>query len=371
MTKDYYKVLGVGKQASKEEIKKAYKKLAKKYHPDLNKEAGSTEKFKEINEAASVLADDEKRKSYDQFGDADSYKKAGGQPFTGSDFGDFSTFSSNFDFEDIFDKIFGGGFSFGGRRQQRKPRGSDLLYELPIILEEAMTGTIKTIIVPRNTVCESCKGTGAESGSAMETCTVCRGSGYEQRTRRTPFGLFQTTSVCSNCKGTGRFIKKECKHCDGTGVIREKTEIDVKIPKGAYEGLQLRIKGHGEALQHGETGDLYVQIALKPHKIFERRDNDVYLEIPLSFSTAALGGEIAVPTLTGKATLTIPPGTQTDTVFRMKEKGLPDFESHEIGDQLVRVIIQVPKHLSKKQAQLLREFETESKEEGLFKGWFS
>ena len=372
MAKDYYHVLGVDKKASKEEIKKAYKRLAKQYHPDLNKDSSATEKFKEINEAASVLGDDQKRSQYDQFGDAESYKRAGGQSYSGSDFGDFSDFSGSFDFEDIFDKVFGGGFgNFGFNRGRRKTKGSDLLYELEIDLEDAYSGSTKSIIIPRNSICEDCNGSGAASSSDIVICPNCKGSGYETRTQRTPFGLFQTTSPCSKCRGAGQYIKKECEECDGTGIIREKTSFDVTIPKGADTGLRLRIRGHGEAVQNGSTGDLYVQIKVKPHKIFERRDDDIYLEAPISFAQAALGSEIDIPTMTGKASLKIPSATQTGTVFRMKGKGMPSLHDGSHGAELVRVIIQVPKSLSKKQVQLLKDFEKESDDKGLFKSFFN
>ncbi len=369
MTKDYYKILGVGKNASKEEVKKAYKKLAKQHHPDLNKDPGATEKFKEINEAASVLGDDEKRRQYDQFGDADAYKRAGGASFSGADYGDFANFASHFDFDDIFDKFFGGGISgFGGRRQRRR-RGSDLLYELEITLEEAFTGVKRMLEFPKLDTCGSCKGSGAKSKDDIETCPDCNGAGMQTRVQRTPFGMFQTTAPCHRCRGRGQYIKHECDHCDGTGVVRKKKKIEVKIPRGAFEGLRLRIPGEGEPGESGaEQGDLYVLIHIAQHDIFERRENDLYAEVPISFATAALGGEIEVPTIEGKATLAIPAGTQTHTVFRMKGKGMPDVHEHGHGAELVRVIVKTPERITAKQRKALEEFEGEikSKKFGLF-----
>lgn len=366
MTKDYYDVLGVDRNAEKEDIKKAYKKLAKKYHPDLNKEEGATEKFKEINEAASVLADDEKRKQYDQFGNAEDFKKASG--YSGFDSSDYAGFN---DFDDIFD-IFtkGFGFNFGGQRRGPQ-RGNDLLYEFAITLEEASDGVKKEIKVPRLEKCSKCNGSGAESGSDVITCTSCHGSGYEKKVTRTPFGMVQTTRTCSKCKGSGEIIKNACKTCDGTGLVRKTRTIEVKIPKGADDGLRLRIPNEGEAGEKGaEPGDLYIEVRVLPHNVFKRHGEDLSIEVSIPFTVAALGGEIKVPTLTGKAALKIPPGTQTDTIFKMKGKGMPHLHSSEHGSQNVKIIINIPEKLSKKQRELLMEFDKESKKSGFFKGMF-
>ncbi len=361
--KDYYKILGVGKNASKEEIKAAYKKLAKQHHPDLNKSPGASEKFKEINEAAAVLGDDQKRQQYDQFGTA-------GEQFRGFEGYDFSDVMSDiggfgFDFDGIFENL------FSGRQARRRQRGSDLRYDLEIELEDAAFGAAKTISVPRLEECDKCGGTGAESSSGIASCNECGGRGATTRTQRTPFGLFSTTSTCRKCRGQGRYIKDECKACGGRGAVRKTRKIEIKIPAGATDGTNLRVQGEGEAGEKGmPQGDLYIVVHVNPHRIFERHGNDVYAKVPVSFATAALGGEIEVPTLNGKAALKIPAGTQSGTVFRMKGLGIPDLHSHHIGNQNVEAYITVPEKLTKKQKQLLEEFEKEKGEKGIFKGIF-
>lgn len=364
--KDYYKILGVGKNATKEEIKTAYKNLAKKYHPDLNKSPDAAEKFKEINEAASVLGDDQKKAQYDRYGTA-------GEQFQGFSGFDFSDFMSDiggfgFDFDSIFDNFFGGGSRRSGYR--RRQRGSDLRYDIEIELEDAAYGTKKTIKIPRLEECENCHGSGAESSSDIVSCPECKGRGSTTRTQRTPFGLFSTTTTCRKCGGTGRYIENECSVCDGKGLIKRTREIEIKIPEGAEDGTNLRVPGEGEAGEKGVSpGDLYVVVHVRPHKIFERHGNDLYIKVPLSFVTAALGGEIEVPTLRGKANLKIPSGTQSNTIFRMKGLGIPDLHSNYTGDQNVEVYITVPEKLTKKQKQLLEQFEKENKK-GFLKGIF-
>ena len=359
--KDYYKILGVGKNASKDEIKSAYKKLAKQYHPDLNKSPGAAEKFKEINEAAAVLGDEQKRSQYNQFG-------AAGEQFQGFSGFDFSDFMSDiggfgFDFDSIFENFFG-----GGGRTRRRQRGSDLRYDLEIELEDAAFGATKTINVPRLEECEKCNGSGAESKSDIVACDECNGRGVSTRTQRTPFGLFSTTTTCRKCRGQGKYIKKDCPECGGRGAVKKTRKIEVKIPEGASDGTNLRIQGEGEIGERGmSAGDLYIVIHVKPHKIFERQGNDVYVKAPVSFATAALGGSIEVPTLKGKATLKIPAGTQSNTVFRMRGQGIPELHGHHVGDENVEVFITVPEKLTKKQKELLEEFEKESgKKKGLF-----
>ena len=366
--KDYYKTLGVGNNATKEEIKKSYKKLAKKYHPDINKGDGSAEKFKEINEAAAVLGDDEKRAQYDQFGTtADQF--SGGRGFDSGDFG-FGDFAG-FDFGDIFDKFFsGGGGMFGGGRRGPK-NGSDLRYDIEINLEEAAFGVTKNIVVPRLVRCSKCHGSGAESESDIVQCPDCNGKGMVRRTQRTPFGMFSTTSTCRKCKGSGEFIKNECDVCDGTGVVKKNTKIELKIPAGAEEGTNLRVVGEGEAGEKGaRAGDLYVVIHVKEHELFEREGDDINIKVSVPFTIAALGGEIDVPTLKGNAKLKIPSGTQSNTVFRMKDKGIHHLHGHGIGDENVEVTVKVPERVSKKQKELLKEFEKESKKKGFFKTVF-
>ena len=363
--KDYYKILGVNKNATKEEIKKAYKQLAKKYHPDLNKDHGAAEKFKEINEAAAVLGDDEKRAQYDQFGTT-AEQFSGGRGFDFSDFSsDFGDFAS-FDFGDIFDRFFSGGGMFSSGRRGPK-NGSDLRYDIEITLEEAASGATKSIIIPHLVRCSKCHGSGAESESDIIECPDCNGKGMVRRTQRTPFGMFSTTTTCRRCRGSGEFIRNECSGCDGTGVVKKSTKIEIKIPPGAEEGTNLRIAGEGEAGEKGaRQGDLYVVIHVKEHNIFERDGDDINVKVNIPFTIAALGGEIEVPTLKGKAKLKIPAGTQSNTFFRMKDKGIPHLHGNGIGSENVEVIIKVPERLTNKQKELLREFEEESKSKGFF-----
>lgn len=365
--KDYYKLLGVSKNATKEEIKSAYKKLAKQYHPDLNKSPDASEKFKEINEAAAVLGDEQKRAQYEQFGTT-------GEQFRGFEGFDFSDFMSDiggfgFDFDRIFENFFGGGGGYG--RTRRRQRGSDLRYDLEIEMEDAAFGAAKTINIPRLEECDKCHGTGAESQQDIVTCTECNGRGVSTRTQRTPFGLFSTTTTCRKCGGEGKYIKNECPECDGKGVVRKTRKIEVKIPKGAVDGTNLRIQGEGEAGEKGlSSGDLYIVIHVKPHKVFERHGNEVYVKVPIPFTIAALGGSIEVPTLKGKASLKIPAGTQSNTVFRMKGLGIPELHSHHVGDEHVEVFITVPEKLTKRQKQLLEELDKESGKKGFLKDVF-
>ena len=373
MPKDYYKILGVGKNATKEEIKKAYKQLAKKYHPDVNKDGNATEKFKEINEAASVLGDDEKRAQYDQFGDAESFKQASG--FSGFDFSDFGfdfTDFASFDFGDIFDRFFGGGSPFGSSRRRRQPsRGADLRYDMEITLEDAAFGVEKEISIPRNEQCPECKGSGAKSESDIVECPDCGGSGVVRRTQRTPFGMFSTTTPCRKCRGEGKYIKEECPVCDGTSIVHRKRKIKIKILPGAEEGTNLRVTGEGESGGRGiAPGGLYIVLHMKEHKIFERKGDDIYVKVDIPFTLAALGGQIEVPTLEGKAKLKIPSGTQSETSFRMKGLGIPFLHGEGKGDELVKVEIEVPTKLSPKQKKLLEEFEKENKEKGFFRKVF-
>ena len=361
--KDYYNILGVGKNATKEDIKAAYKKLAKHFHPDLNKSPDAAEKFKEINEAAAVLGDDQKKAQYEQFGTA-------GEQFRGFEGFDFSDFMSNisgfgFDFDRIFEDFLG-----GTQRTRRRQRGSDLRYDLEIELEDAAFGATKTISIPRLEECEKCHGTGAESASDIATCQECNGRGVATRTQRTPFGLFSTTTTCRKCKGQGKYVKNKCHECDGQGVVRKTRKIEIKIPEGAVDGTNLRIQGEGEAGKGMHSGDLYIVIHVNPHKIFERHDSNIYIKVSIPFTTAALGGEIEVPTLKGKASLKIPPATQSNTIFRMKGQGIPNLHSHHIGDQNVEVHITVPEKLTKKQKQLLEEFGKESGNKSFFNKMF-
>ena len=370
--KDYYKTLGVDKNASKADIKKAYKKLAKKYHPDLNPDdAEAAEKFKEINEAAAILGDEEKRRQYDQFGTtAEGFRGFGAQGFDFSDFmQDIGGFG--FDFDSIFDRFFGGGGGFSRRRRAGPRRGADLESDVEITLEEAAKGIKKDIVVPRLEHCDKCNGTGAESPSDIVTCPECNGSGVSKRTQRTPFGMFMTTTTCGKCKGTGKFIKKECAVCDGTGLVRKTRKVEVPIPKGIDTGTTVRKRGEGEAGESGAPqGDLYVNVYVKEHDVFEREGDNLNVTVSIPFTVAALGGKIEVPTLFGKESLAIPTGTQSNTVFELKGKGLPHLNSDYKGSEKVEIVVKVPKKLTKKQKELLKEFEKESKKKGFLKGVF-
>ncbi len=366
MSTDYYKILGVAKGATKDEIKKAYKKLAKKYHPDLNKEADASEKFKEINEAASILGDDQKRAQYDRFGKA--------EPGASFDYRNFSqgNFGADFDFGDIFDMFFGGGFSGGGRR--RNYRGSDLRFDITLSLEEIAEDIEKKIKLRRLQACPLCNGKGAESESDITECKTCNGAGRVTSTRRTPFEMFQTTTTCNVCRGEGKIVANPCSKCDGKGRVLETSEIKINIPAGVEHGMRLRIAGEGEAgIKGGPSGDLYVIVHVEDHEIFERQGDDLYVEIPISFSQAALGDTIEVPTLDGKTKLKIPSGTQSHTIFRVKNKGIPHLNRHGRGDEKVKVKIETPSKLSKKQEEILKNFQKASGEKpssSFFKGIF-
>ncbi len=358
MPQDYYDTLGVSKNASKDDIKKAYKKLAKKYHPDLNKDNPKSEaEFKKVNEAAKVLLDDQKRAQYDQFGSADMGGSSGfgngGNPFGGG-------FSDGFGgFEDIFDSVFGGNpFGSGSRQQVR--RGSDLLYELEITLKEAATGVQKEISITKQDTCETCSGRGYEKDEDAVTCDVCHGSGRVTRQQRTPFGIFQTQSVCSACGGSGIKIKKACHTCHGSGRVKKTKKLQVDIPAGIMDGQRLRMQSEGESAgRDGQNGDLFIEIHIKQDDIFERDDNDIVASVKISYAQAVLGSEISVPTLTGSAKLTIPAGTQSGTLFKMKGKGIPRLQGFGTGDQYVKVIVDVPTKLTKKQKELIHELDGE------------
>jgi molecular chaperone DnaJ len=368
MGKDYYETLGLSKGASKDEIKKAYKRLAKKFHPDLNKEEDASDKFKEINEAAAVLGDDKKRSHYDQYGTADFSGFQGGAG--GFDFSDFSNFGGFSDFGDIFDMFFGG----GRRRGAHGPRrGSDLRYDLEITLEVAASGVSKSLSLEKETTCSTCDGKGAKSDSDIVTCDGCGGTGQVTRSQRTPFGVFQTASACPTCGGEGKKIVKPCSKCHGSGVVLDQTKLTVDIPAGVDAGSRLRLAGEGEAgKKGGPSGDLYVFIHVKPHKIFQRDGLDLYSDVPISFIQATLGDEIEVPTLEGKAKMKIPTGTQPGTMFRLKGLGIKSLRGFGVGDQKVRVDVKIPKSLSKTQKQLLQNYAKESADDiQANKGFFS
>lgn len=354
--RDYYEVLGVGREASAEDIKKAYRKLARQYHPDVNKDDPQAEvKFKEASEAYQVLSNDEARAKYDQFGHSAFDGGAGGQGgpggFGGFDFNDMGGFG----FEDIFSTFFGG----GGRTQTRQGprRGPDLRFDLEITLEEAAFGTEKTIQLPREETCPHCHGNRAEPGTPIKTCPTCGGSGQVQTTQRTPFGQFTSVRTCSTCGGEGQTVQTPCKKCHGSGLISQVHKLKVKVPQGVDTGLKLRIANEGGAgTKGGPSGDLYVFIKVKPHKLFRREGNDIHIEAPISFVQAALGDEIKVPTLHGESKLIIPEGTQTGTSFRLKDQGIPDIRGFRKGDQYVTVKVVTPKRLTEEQKKFLRKF---------------
>jgi len=348
--KDYYEVLGVPKTASDEEIKKAFRKLARKYHPDVNRDNSSEaeEKFKEANEAYEVLSNAERRTQYDQFGHA-AFEGGGGAQ-GGGGFGGAGGFS------DIFDMFFGQS-GFGGSRQSGPERGADLRYDLEITFDQAAFGLETEIQVPRTEDCGICQGSGAAAGTNAETCPQCRGTGQQQVVQNTPFGRMVNVRPCDRCRGEGKIVKTPCKECHGKGKVRARRKIKIKIPGGVDNGSRLRVAHEGEAGNRGgQPGDLYVYIFVKSHKLFTREGDDVICEVPITIVQAALGDEIEVPTLDGKVQLRIPEGTQTATVFRLKDKGIPHLRGSGRGDQHVKVKVITPKKLTDRQKELLLEF---------------
>lgn len=346
--RDYYEVLGVSKGATKDEIKKAYRKLSKKYHPDINKDEDAPEKFKEIAEAYESLSDDQKRAHYDQFGHTDPNQGFGGFGGGGGDFG----FGG---FEDIFSSIFGGG---GRRRDPNAPRqGADLQYTMTLSFHDAVFGKETDIEIPKEEECETCHGSGAKPGTTKETCSHCHGTGQLNIEQNTPFGRIVNRRACNYCSGTGQIIKQKCSTCHGTGKVKKRKTIHVKIPAGIDDGQQLRVSGQGEpGVNGGPAGDLYVVFRVKSHEFFEREGDDIYCEMPLTFAQSALGDEIEVPTMHGKVKLKVPAGTQTGTNFRLKGKGVPNVRGYGQGDQHIKIRIITPTKLTEKQKQLIREF---------------
>ena len=372
--KDYYKLLGVEKSAGRDEIKKAYKKLAMKYHPDRapeDKKKEYEEKFKEISQAAAILGDDKKRQQYDQFGSA-AFSGAGGSRQGGAGFEgyDFSDVMSQFrsgsfgDFDDVFDQLFGAGGGRHAARGGRGARGADLLQEIEVTLEDVAQGTTHSMQLNKLEHCPACQGKGAKN---FKECHHCQGSGFLKRTTRTPFGVFQQTGPCAYCEGRGQLPQDSCGECGGEGLQRKKKKIEVNIPAGVEEGMRLRVSGEGEVgSRGGAAGDLYLQIKVREHEVFERRGNDLHLTVPISFTQAVLGDQIEVPTIGGKAELQIPAGTASETTFRMRAQGLPSLHHRERGDQMVKVRIEVPAKLSKKQIELIKELHEEKPSKSFF-----
>jgi molecular chaperone DnaJ len=345
--RDYYETLDVAKDAGEREIKKAYKRLAMKYHPDRTKgDKAKEETFKEIKEAYEVLNDDQKRAAYDQYGHAAFEQGGQGGGFGGGqDFGDA--------FGDIFGDIFGGG-GRGRGGQSRQRRGSDLRYNLDLTLEEAVKGKTLEIKVPTLVSCEPCDGSGAKKGTSAKTCPTCHGHGQVQMRQ----GLFAVQQTCPTCSGTGKVISDPCRYCNGQGRVEKNKTLSVKIPPGVDTGDRIRLSGEGEAGEHGApAGDLSVQANVRDHKIFVREENNLFCEMPISYTAAALGGEIEVPTLSGKVKLKIPRETQTGKMFRLRGKGVKSVRSHSTGDLMCKVVIETPVNLSGDQADLLRQLD--------------
>lgn len=358
--RDYYEVIGVPKTASEDEIKKAYRKLAKKYHPDLNPNNKEAEaKFKEVNEAYEVLSDPEKKAKYDQFGHAGVDPNFGGGAGGYGGYG--SPFGEDIDLGDIFGSFFGGGF--GGSRRRANPnaprRGTDTEAVLNISFEEAAKGCKKSITYQNIINCTECGGTGAEKGTSPKTCPTCNGTGQVRINQRTPFGVMQTSRSCDHCHGTGNIIEKPCHVCSGQGRVRKSKTLEVTVPAGINDDQVLNVSGQGNAGQNGgPSGDLHVYVSVRPHAVFERRGDDVWCEMPVTFTQAALGADVTVPTLDGKVTYALREGTQPGDVFKLKGKGIAHLGGRGRGDQFVQVTIEVPKNLSQKQKDILKEFDS-------------
>ena len=340
---DYYEILGISRDASDEEVKKAFRKLAFQYHPDRNRNDGAEEKFKEINEAYEVLSDANKRAAYDQFGHAgtEGFFTRG---FEGFDFGGFG---------DIFETFFGGMTAASRRAPQR---GADLHYQAAISFEESVFGCEKELRLKRTEVCSLCRGTGSESGSQPDRCPKCNGTGQVRKVQRSLFGRFINTTVCDRCHGEGTIITRPCPQCRGTGREKQQRQISIKIPPGIEDGSQMRLSGEGEAGKRGgSSGDLYVALSVSKHEFFVRDGYDILYELPLNFAQAALGAEVEVPTPYGKTRLNIPAGSQTGKTFRLKDKGVTHLQRNGRGDQIVTLFVATPESLTKQQRQLFQE----------------
>jgi molecular chaperone DnaJ len=359
--RDYYEVLGVDRNASEVEIKRAFRTQARKYHPDVNKDAGADIRFKEINEAYEVLSDPEKRQMYDRFG------------HNGPGAGGFADFGG---FADIFDTFFGGGSRRGGQRGPQ--RGSDLRYDLTITFEEAVFGTEKQLEIPALTICEHCAGKGAEPGSGARVCPRCQGSGELRRVQQSVFGQFVTVVMCEACGGEGQVMASPCTECHGQGRVRGRKKLEVRIPAGVDRGQQIRLAGEGEiGPKGGPPGDLYVVLDVSEHELFTRQGYDIYYDLPLNVAQATLGAELKVPTLDGTEDLKVPPGTQHGKTFRIRGRGVPHLRSEARGDMYVVANVEIPSKLTSKQRELFRELAremgVEAPDESLFdraKGMF-
>lgn len=355
---DYYETLGVARNASDADIKKAYRRLAMKLHPDRNPDKGAEAKFKEVQEAYNILGDAQKRAAYDQFGHAgvDPSAGAGGFYSTGGSGGGFSDI-----FGDVFGDIFGGAGGRGGHGRGGGFRGAGLRYSLDLTLEDAVKGTEVRIRVPTLETCGTCKGSGAKVGSSPTVCRTCGGQGQVRMQQ----GFFSIQQTCPACRGNGKIVTDPCATCHGQGRTQDTKELKVKVPAGVDEGDQIRLSGEGEAGESGGThGDLYVQIRLKPHSIFKRDGNDLYCEMPVRFAVAALGGELEAPTLDGKASIKIPPGTQSEKLFRLRGKGVRNVRNGQVGDLFCRICVETPVNLTEQQKALLEEFDRSVRDGG-------
>lgn len=367
--KDYYATLGVSKSASKDEIKSAYRKLAKKYHPDLNKEPGAEEKFKEVQEAYDILYDDQKRQTYDQFGSA-AFEQGSSTGGYGNPFGGAGFSSQGFggvDLGDIFSSFFGGGSS---RRQQNygPQRGDDTLQRIRVQFMDAILGRKVIVPVSYDEQCSSCNGTGAKSAHDFHTCPKCGGKGYVKVQQRTLFGMMESQQVCPDCHGSGKIITNPCPDCGGKGFKHIKRDMEVNIPAGINQGQQIRIRGKGErGINGGQNGDLYLEIIIVPHQYFRRDGNDIHIDIPISVIDAILGKKIDVPTVYGEVEVDIPAGTQPNQILRLKGRGIKDMRKGTPGDQYLHMIVKTPTKLTKKQKELLVEYQKEeSNNESIF-----
>lgn len=355
MPRDYYEVLGVDKNSSDAEIKKAYRKMAMKYHPDQNRDnAEAEEKFKEVNQAYEVLSDGTKKSRYDQFGHAGVDPSAGGGGYGG--FGGFD----DVDLGDIFGSFFGGGFGGGSSSRRNGPRkGESQRQNLVLTFEEAVFGCTKTITINRIETCKSCNGSGAKSSSDVETCSTCGGAGQVRQNQRTPFGTFQSNVTCPKCAGRGKMVKNPCTHCSGNGKVANKTSIEVKIPAGIDHGQSIQLRGQGSAgANGGPAGDIIVTVSVRDHDLFERDGFDIICDMPISYVQAVLGDDIVVPTIHGKVKYNVPEGTATGTVFRIRSKGIPHINARGNGDHYVRVNIEVPKKLTAEQKDIIKKFDS-------------
>ncbi|HBQ65054.1 MAG TPA: molecular chaperone DnaJ, partial [Clostridiales bacterium] len=354
--RDYYEVLGVGRDATPEDLKKAYRKMAKQYHPDVNSGNKESEaKFKEVNEAYAILSDAQKKAQYDQFGHA-AFDQTGGGP------GGFGGF--DFNINDIFESFFGGGFGSSSHSRRGPQKGQDIRYQMEVKFEEAAFGIEREITFQKMQDCSTCEGTGAKPGTRAETCKHCGGTGQVQERRQTPFGNMTNVKTCDACRGEGKIIASPCSQCQGRGKIRKTVKLRVKVPAGIDDDQMISLRGEGEpGIRGGPPGDLYIAIRVKPHPFFHRDGMNIFCEIPITFTQAALGAEIDVPTLDGKVKFHIPEGTQNSTDFRLRQKGIPSLRGGGRGDLYVKVLVEVPRKLNEKQKELLRQFSEQGGDE--------